>query len=264
MPSSRELAQRYGIHRNTAGNAYKILKERGWVDSRLGAKMVVADLSKAERSSRIEGLDELIDDFISTARRRGHTAQQLRLRVQDRLLQEPPEQVLVVSADAGLRQILDDELERSLTCPIQTCSPDELVANPGLAVGAVVVCAPGSVRWIRNALPELNPLLTLKLSSADDIVQKISALKKSSVIAVVSVSPIFVETARAVFAPVVGTRHELIDMAFREDNPPSLGAVDLAVCDALAHRTLKSRGVLYYQLASPAFVETLAVELGLQ
>ncbi len=262
LPSRRELAHRYGIHRNTAGNAYEILKEKGFVVSRHGAKMVVSDLSRSERS-RIEGLDGLIDNFIAMARHSGYTARQLGMRVQDRLLGEPPDHVLIVTKDDGLRQILDYELELSLKCPIETCSPDELISNPGLAIAAVVIAAPGSVRRIQKALPELNPLLAAEFSSADSVVQRIATLEKASLIAIVSISPLFLETAMAILEPVVDKRHELIDLTFRADNVPSLGAVDLAFCDAVAYRRMKSGKAFYYQLASPSFVKTLAGELGL-
>ena len=83
LPTLGELAKRFRLHKHTMAPAYAILKERGCVEGRRGSKMIVRDLEESDTESIVGELDDLISDFVVEARRRGYSAQQLRLRVQN-------------------------------------------------------------------------------------------------------------------------------------------------------------------------------------
>ena len=45
LPSTRELARRYGIHANTVSAAYRELEARGWLELRRGSGVYVRPLA---------------------------------------------------------------------------------------------------------------------------------------------------------------------------------------------------------------------------
>ena len=71
LPSTRELARRFGIHSNTVSAAYRDLAERGWVELRKGSGIYVREhRSESAESAGLE-LDQLISAFLQSARERG-------------------------------------------------------------------------------------------------------------------------------------------------------------------------------------------------
>ena len=54
---------------------------------------------------------------------------------------EPPDHLLVVENEAGLREILQAEIRGYLGWPIQSCSLDIFAGEPACSVGAQVVAA---------------------------------------------------------------------------------------------------------------------------
>jgi len=94
----------------------------------------------------IGDLDDLIDDTIRTALERGYTLQELRKRVRERLLIVPPDHVLIIEDEPGMRRLLRQELSDMLPLlTIEATSPDKLVGNQGPVIGALVVTLPGRV-----------------------------------------------------------------------------------------------------------------------
>ena len=156
------------------------------------------------------------------------------------------------------------ELSRLLPFQVESCSTPQLLANPGLAAGALVVSTPGQTRKITHVLPKSKPPLPLQFSDADAHIRKLSDLTASSVIAVASVSRLFLKTAKAVLGPSMGGQHALVDLYVEGNSVPQLGAVDLAFCDALAFESTKSRKAVYYQLVSSRFIEDATREMTLR
>ena len=94
----------------------------------------------------IGDLDDLIDDTIRTALERGYTLQELRKRVRERLLIVPPDHVLIIEDEPGMRRLLRQGLSDMLPLlTIEATSPDKLVGNQGPVIGALVVTLPGRV-----------------------------------------------------------------------------------------------------------------------
>lgn len=90
LPSVRGLAQQLMINPNTVAKAYSDLAAEGWLDSRQGLGLYVAEprqrLSDAERERR---LDEALQRFVHDVLPLGYTPKQVqeRLAVELRALQ---------------------------------------------------------------------------------------------------------------------------------------------------------------------------------
>jgi DNA-binding transcriptional regulator YhcF (GntR family) len=103
LPSVRELSRRLKIHRNTVSQAYRDLKRRSWLVGRRGSRVAVRERSQPGHRTGTSDLDDLINATIHLARERGYSLRELRERVKGRLLAQPPDRVLVVEQEVGLR-----------------------------------------------------------------------------------------------------------------------------------------------------------------
>jgi len=265
LPSVRELARRLKIHHNTVSRAYQDLVLQKLMTRRRGSLLVVSQPGESECLPDVKDLDDLINETMQAASRRGYTLQQLRQRVRERMLAEPPDHILVLSADSGMRVLFEMELKETLPYAVDSCSPDQLAANPGLAVGALVLSPPASMRAVVSILPKDRSPMPIVYTPADQHVELVRDLQRPSLIALVSISEYFLRTARGVMAPVAGQLHSMREYFLTaEDHPDNIGAADISICDSVAYRVVLSRAkggkvVLHRMIARECFDRVSAI-----
>ncbi len=201
LPSVRALATRLKIHHNTVSRAYQELVAVKLLVRQRGKRLVVRSPGEVEPPENARDLDDLITNAIRQAREIGYSLQQLRQRVQERLFAQPADHILVTSTDSGLRYLFREELRRELPYEVTAYHPEELSANPDLAIGALVAGAPGAIANVAPALPRTLPTIPVTFSPADEQVGRIRAFSEPSIIALVSISEYLIRTARALLAP---------------------------------------------------------------
>jgi len=256
LPSVRELALRLKVSPTTVSEAYQNLVERLWIKRNRGKKMVVRAPDRPLESGPAADLDDLIDATIHKARERGYTLQELRKRVQDRLLIEHPDHVLIVEEEPGMRRILQEELSEKLPVAIASTSLDALSENASPVIGALVVFIPGRVWRIASQLPRGHPMLALEPSSIEDHLNRIRNLKTASVIGIVSISPLFLEMAKTLLAPFVGSVHAIEEHLLEENRIISLSGLDLVFCDTVSRRRIRASKVIPHSVTSgPSILE---------
>lgn len=253
LPSVRQMALRCKIHPNTVSQAYQDLVQRHWLKGHRGKKMVVRPFDDLNHT--VEDLDDLIDDTIRTALGLGYTLQQLRRRVRERLLITPPDHVLIVEDEPGMRRLLRQELSKMLPLlTVEAISPDNLAGNQGPVIGALVVTLPGRVWNLAvgnpSLLPRGHPLIAVEACSAETHLDHIRKLKQASVIGVVSISQEFLRLARALLAPVVGNRHAVEEHLLSENESKDFSGMDLVFCDTAAHHSIRARQLVPYHVVS--------------
>jgi GntR family transcriptional regulator len=247
LPSVRELARRLKVHHNTVSEAYQDLVQRKWLERRRGSRLAV--LTREANPDAVT-LDDLINRTIATARESGYSLQQLRERVRERLLLEPPDHLLVVEQDEGLRDLMREELRAAVKCAVEGSTREELEANPGLAIGALAVTPHHAYRKVHAMFPRERPVVPVRYALADEHLLTIRALKKPSVIAVVSSSRLFLDVARSILAPALGNRHELREVHLQSEEPSAARAADLIFCDSIAKKRMRSPKAIHYPLVS--------------
>jgi DNA-binding transcriptional regulator YhcF (GntR family) len=258
LPSVRELARRLKIHHNTVSGAYQDLVKMEWVARHRGSRLVVISREKLIVPQSVSSLDDIINLTIHVAQAMGYTLQQLRERVRDRLKSASPDHILVIEGDKGLREIICDEIRSALPCPVEACSPEELASSPGLAIGAIAVAPLYSIGRADKLFPKDRPVIAVTFNKADDHIRRIRELRQPSTIAVVSASPRFLEVARGILAPAIGTRHQLHEVLLPGESPPSARSADLIFCDSIARRSLRFSRVIHYQIVAPKSLEEIA------
>lgn len=258
LPSVRSLARRLRIHHNTVSQAYQDLVSRDWLVRRHGSRMVIRSAQEPSEPPPAKDLDDLINETIEAAREHGYTVQQLRQRVQERLMAQSPDHILVVSIEPGMRHLLRVELKENLPVSVETCSLDELLAQPSLSAGALLVTPPGLVPDITPLVPKDLSIMGVTYSNATEHLDLIGSLDQPSLIAVVSVSETFLRTARGVLAPVIGRRHSMREYFLPTENVRNLDGHDVVICDSITKTQIQSKNLVHYRLVSSGFVDQLS------
>src|ERR1700733_15573536 len=133
MPSVRALARRVKVHHNTVSEAYQDLVRRKWLTRKPGSRLTVGTGSGASLHAP-SNLDELINESILRAKEMGYSLQALRARVRERLMAQPPDHVLVVEQETGLREIIRQEVLEKVGRPVESCSWEQLLKEKGPGV----------------------------------------------------------------------------------------------------------------------------------
>jgi DNA-binding transcriptional regulator YhcF (GntR family) len=152
LPSTRELAHRFGIHANTATAAYRELEHEGWLEFRHGSGVFVRATRPSAALSPEFAVDQLIGELAAKARKMGATGSMLKGRLRCWLSSQPPSRWLVIEPDQELRRIVIHEMEQALAFPILGCAPEE-GAQAGLLEGSMPVTVPSKAAAVRKLLP---------------------------------------------------------------------------------------------------------------
>jgi DNA-binding transcriptional regulator YhcF (GntR family) len=258
LPSVRALARLSKVHHNTVSEAYKDLVNRGWLRRRHGSRLVVG--SGAE-SARPHDLDELINESIQRAREMGHTLQELRQRVRERLMAQPPDHILVIEEEPGLREIIRAEVETILHWPVEDCSYEEFAREPGLAIGAQVLVANHLMEEVKPFVSSNRPAIGVVYSQGVEQIDLIRKLKDPSIVAVVSVSKSLLRTARGLLAPALGRRHIFHEILAADGAALHLDSADMVFCDTISYAKIRSRLKVHYRLIAADCLEHIAASL---
>src|ERR1700690_3694633 len=90
LPSTRELARRFGIHANTASAAYRQLERESWVELRHGSGVFVCSRQPDAPLNPELAVDQLIGELAAKARKLGASDAMVRARLRRWLKLEPP------------------------------------------------------------------------------------------------------------------------------------------------------------------------------
>jgi DNA-binding transcriptional regulator YhcF (GntR family) len=257
VPSVRELARRLKIHPNTVSEAYQELVRRHWLIRHQGSHLTVRGTQEGYPLDRPLSLDDIVNIAIRVAREQGYTLQELRRRVREILSDEPPDHILVVAEEPGLRRLLQLEINEALSWPVKSCSEEDIVRNRGLVIGALVTTPAFSLPDIEPLVPKKRPPIPLGFGTTDHLVREVDKLKDPSVIAIVSASQVCLRAAAGFLAPVLGERHSLVQYLWPLQNQGALAGADLVLCDSLAARGAKKKCCVPYRLIDPASMSYL-------
>lgn len=163
LPSTRELARRFGIHANTASSAYKELEQGGWVEFRHGSGVYVRATRPPAQATPEMAADQLLGELAAKARKMSIPQSMLRSRLRRWLAMAPPSRWLVIEPDPELRRIVIHEMMLALTLPVAGCAPDECAAT-GVLDGAIPAVLPSKAEWVRKLLPPGVEMTVLKVN----------------------------------------------------------------------------------------------------
>jgi DNA-binding transcriptional regulator YhcF (GntR family) len=257
MPSVREMARRLDIHHNTVSEAYGDLVKRSWLFGRRGARLLALSQEEAVPPRLAKDMDDFINNTIRIGRELGYSLQVIRKRAQERLLAQPPDHILVVEREAGLRSLIREEIRQALGWPTSDCSREYLFEDRGMNIGALVAVPQYATTDVAPLVPKDRPAVPIRFGVADEHIERIRKLRKPSIIAVVSVSPTFLQTAGSLLASAIGRKHSVSEFLLRDKQLDGLRAADLVFCDSIAIRSVRHPGRVHYQIVARESMEYL-------
>jgi DNA-binding transcriptional regulator YhcF (GntR family) len=198
LPSTRELARRFGIHSNTVSAAYRDLAGHGWVELRRGSGIYVRGHKDGEGppGSGLE-LDQLIAAFLQAARERGHSLAEVQSRLKRLLELQPPDHFVVIESDEELREILVKEVGDATAFRVYGVSPEACAAGAEALAGGLAVALYGQEgERTRAALPPSTPCVLVQARSVQGTMQGQELPPPDALVAVVSRWPGFLRWAR--------------------------------------------------------------------
>jgi GntR family transcriptional regulator len=258
LPSTRELARRFGVHPNTISAGYRQLERAGWTENRHGSGVYVCANSESP-STPEQILDQHIAGFFRAVRELNLPSAAVRRRVAEWLVSPPPDHFLLIDPDPQLRQILIAEIAELTSFPI-TGGTLEDCALPENLTAAVPLCRPSKTKAVRAVLPSGIELITLHIRSANAWLGPWLPELQGKLVGVASCWPEFLEIARTMLVAAGLSGEALIS---RDTRMPrwsrGLDQAAAIICDAstATDRTLpsKPRTIVFPLLADSARIE---------
>lgn len=194
LPSTRELARRFGVHQNTISAGYRQLAREGWTEHRRGGGVYVCADSEAPCTPE-QILDQHIAGFFRAARELCLPAAAVRSRLSEWLVSPPPDHFLLIDPEPEMRQILITEIEKLTSVPVHGATLQDCAEMNNL-IAAVPLCRPSKTKMVRDALPSGIELITLKIRSANAWLGPWLPALQGRLVGVASHWPEFLDLAR--------------------------------------------------------------------
>jgi len=195
LPSTRDLARRYGIHANTVSAAYRELARRGWVDFRKGSGVYVRTQTDANETKL--GLDQLIARFLRATREHGYSLAEIRAGVERSLTLAPPDHFVLCEPDPELRAILIAEITQATKVKVRGVSVEE-AANDAVFVGGVPMFLYGHAQEVHDRLKNESDVVVIHSGSVVGSMSGQTRPPSDALIAVVSRWPDFLRWSRTI------------------------------------------------------------------
>jgi GntR family transcriptional regulator len=258
LPSIRDLARRFRVHANTISAGYRQLEEEGWVELRRGSGVYVYRSAPAKEISPSTALDQHIVNLFREARKLGAPIATVRERLRHWLDLQPPDHFLLIEPRAGLRQIVAEEMRRTLSLPVDSCGAQASEFMP-LLEGAIPVALARNAAVVRKALPAANDLTVLTIRSVPASLAKWLPSPAGVLVGVASGWPEFLKLARTVLLAAGFERDALLFRDTRRAHwSRGLQQTSAVICDsATASRLPKSCRTIVFPLLSDSSLHEL-------
>lgn len=253
LPSIRTVARRFKIHQNTVANVYRELEEEGLLTLRRGSGAFVRS---KQRSSR--PLSSIVSSFLKTAAAEGYTEDDVRDYFRA-AVRRGCSKVVVLDSDAGLREVLMEEIRTKLKIAVQGASPDDpFDPDPDACYAALSDEQPKLGRLAGGG----SRLILLTANSVLDALASSMRPEEKDLIAVVSRWNDFLQIARIMFAAADLSEDRILVRRRHANWKRGLDAASIIVCDAATAKQLdQDERLRVFNIISPASMEEIAREV---
>ena len=237
LPSTREIARRFGVHSNTVGFAYQKLVEQNLIEFKQGSGFFVGQNKAAIFDGQFK-LDQVIAEFFQTAQTLGFSVGEIQNHLQKWLAMQPPERFLVVETDANLREILVEEIRQATDFPVDAIDLADFQIKASRS-NQIFVAMIDEMPKIRQILPPDKTCLFLKARSVPGTMTGASRPSADDLIALVSGWEKFLIWAKT-FLVAADVESDSIILRSTADANWSKGLKNAAIiiCDALTAKDL--------------------------
>jgi GntR family transcriptional regulator len=269
LPSTRELARRFGIHANTASAAYRELEQDGWLEFRHGSGVYVrANRPTLPRTPEL-AVDELIGELVAKARKAGASVELIRARMRRWMEMDPPGHWLVIEPDEELRRIVITEMQQAVRLPVRGCAPDdcgEAYTGKQMLDGAMPAVLPSKAASIRRLLPAGSELTVLQVHPVAPALDGYLPAPPGVLVGIASRWAEFQRVARTMLiAAGIAPESLIVCDATKPGWKRGLAQTAAVVCDAVTAPELPwdCRAIEFRLLAEPAIAQLRSAEAAL-
>jgi len=270
LPSTRELARRFGIHPNTASAAYRQLEQEGWLESRHGSGVFVSNSRPTTlfnpQTAPEMAVDQLIADLVVKVRKIGIADALVRARLRRWLSFEPPARWLVIDPDSELRDIVMLEMQASLALPVTGCEPTQCSAAEVLE-RAIPVVLPSKAAAVRKLLPAGTSLTVLQVHPVSSALQaNLHRYLPEHAVDLVGIASRWSEFQRIARTMIVAAglspENLLVRDATQSGWKRGLGATSAVICDVVVAQQLPKGcfPLVFRLLGDASFAQLRAIE----
>lgn len=256
LPSTRELARRFGIHPNTVSAAYRELVDGAVIEFRKGSGLFIRERSHAEEPP--VSIDGLMASFVAAASAAGFNRSEIKAAMEKWSGGDDLRKLLIVESDAGLRSIMEEEI--GLRCAISTSSItlEEFLAGR-YDKSAIIAALFDEKDKMQTALGPGQTAVFMEANSASNAMLGSERPDKANLIAVVSGWAQFIEFATVYLVAAKIDPEALIIRSTSDGNwKAGLEAAQIIICDSFAAKNFPSdRRVRIFRLIKDESMERL-------
>jgi hypothetical protein len=183
-------------------------------------------------------LDQLVAQFLKSARDSGFSLSDIRSRIGHWLNLQPPDHILVIEPDRELRRILMAEIEAATGWPVQGASVEEC-RDSRMLIGASPVAMYSQAKSVSVVLPPGVECLLVHSTSVAESLKEEKPPQSDALVAVASRWPEFLKTSRAILV-AAGLNPDVLD--FRDARTRGwqrgLGTCAFVIADVLTAKVL--------------------------
>lgn len=235
LPSTSQLARRFGIHANTVSAAYQKLAEENLIEFKKGSGFFVRENTGANDGKDF-GLDRLIAEFFNEAREKGYNPKEIRRKLENWFEIQPPDHFLIVEQNDGLREILMKEISASTAWKIENCSFEDFEKSRR-SDNAIFVALADETEKINAVLPPNKTCIFLKTQSVSGTLTGEERPPQDALIAVVSGWKDFLSLAKMLLIAAKIDGEAIILRSTEDENwRRGLNDASMIICDTVAAR----------------------------
>ncbi len=267
LPSIRALAQRLGIHYSTVTAAYNHLADVGLLDVRQGSGVRVAGKAAPEHSNDKIDLDELFKDFLARISECGYSRADLNKCLEQITKRQPVKRILAVDRNQDFHELLLKELKPHFPIPVETCTVEEVLANPHVMDDALVVTSLYHLFSFQQVVPDPTRLVACNIEPGRPELDSINDLPKGSLVLLVSGSQTMLNMATKLLAATRGDEVAVRSVLTSDQKELTymLKHSNLVICDSSSESTVlpiagKTR-VLVFRLYAPNTIDLIKERL---
>ncbi len=271
LPSTRQLARRYGMHANTVSAAFQQLRDEAWVEARHGSGAYVATQAKrggpAPRAAATPSIETLLLQAASLAGTHGISAEALHAQLDAALqrIHAPLRQVLV-EPDAQLARIVQHEIAQAtgVHLPHLRMPVADFPARLSRALkGATAIVLPTKAAAACAALPR-DQVFPLAIQTVSDALAGELPAQRHYLVAIASAWPPFLEIARVMLTSAGFAAESLVMRdAGQSGWQGGLAIASAVVCDSVTAELLPAgMHVLRFRIVADASLAQLRERTG--
>lgn len=233
LPSTREIARRFGVHANTVGSAYQKLAEQGLIRFKKGSGFFVSEIKRTNLDGEFK-LDALVAEFFKAAQTLGFSTAEIETHLEKWFSIQPPDCFLVVESDENFRRILIEEIRQATDFKVCGTSFEEFLSKQKNSNAIFAVMIDGKSK-IESVLPAGKTCVYLKARSVSDSLIGEKRPSEDDLIAVVSGWEKFLAWSKTILvAANLDADSIILRSTLEKDWRQGLRNASLIICDTLA------------------------------